>query len=96
MIGCFRLARSLLGVSALVLLSGCGWFGGGTDLNSSKLRPGADRNVVAAGALPPANAGRQYEPGYAATDETRAPRVGSVVAAKGGQKAQKEAADKES
>ena len=32
---------------------------------------------------------------FAATDETRTPRVGSIVAAKGGQKAQKEAADKE-
>ena len=47
------------------------------------------------GALPSANPGRQYEPGFAATDETRTPRVGSIVAAKGGQKAQKEAADKE-
>ena len=94
-IGSFRLWRSLLGVSALVLLSGCGWFGGGNDLNSQKARPGADRNVAGTGALPSANPGRQYEPGFAATDETRTPRVGSIVAAKGGQKAQKEAADKE-
>ena len=94
-IGSFRFWRSLLGVSALVLLSGCGWFGGGTDLNSQKVRPGADRNVAGSGALPSANPGRQYDPGFAATDETRTPRVGSIVAAKGGQKAQKEAADKE-
>ena len=51
--------------------------------------------AVVTGALPSANPGRQYEPGFAATDETRTPRVGSIVAAKGGQKAQKEAADKE-
>ena len=94
-IGSFRLWRSLLGVSALVLLSGCGWFGGGNNLNSQKVRPGADRNVAGSGALPSANPGRQYEPGFAATDETRTPQVGSIVAAKGGQKAQKEAADKE-
>jgi hypothetical protein len=78
-IGSFRLWRSLLGVSALVLLSGCGWFGGGNDLNSQKARPGADRGAVVTGALPSANPGRQYEPGYAATDETRTPRVGSVM-----------------
>src|ERR1700704_5118913 len=94
-IGSLRLWRSLLGVSALVLLSGCGWFGGGNDLNSQKVRPGADRGAVVAGALPSANPGRQYEPGFAATDETRTPRVGSIVAAKGGQKAQKEATEKE-
>ena len=95
MTGSFRLWRSLLGVSALVLLSGCGWFGGGT---SSRAR----RRGRAPTALSPSAArcrrpipGRQYEPGYAATDETRTPRVGSIVAAKGGQKAQKEATDKE-
>jgi hypothetical protein len=81
-------------VSALVLLSGCGWFGGGNHLESQKARPGADRTIAVSGALPSANPGR-YEPGYAATDETRTPRVGSIVAAKGGQKAQKEATEKE-
>ena len=95
MIGSGRLWRGLLGVFALALLSGCGWFGGGNDLNSAKARPGADRSVAATGALPSASPGRQYEPGIAATDETRLPKIGSVVAAKGGQKAQKEAAEKE-
>ena len=95
MMGGFRLWRSLLGVSALVLLSGCGWFGGGNQLDSQKARPGADRNVAGSGALPSANPGRQYEPGFVATDETRTPRVGSIVAGKGGQKAQKEAIEKE-
>jgi outer membrane protein OmpA-like peptidoglycan-associated protein len=95
MMASFRLWRSLLGVSALVLLSGCGWFGGGTQLDSQKARPGADRAVAGSGALPSANPGRQYEPGFAATDETRTPQVGSIVAGKGGQKAQKEAVDKE-
>ena len=83
MIGSFRLWRSLLGVSALVLLSGCGWFGGGSNVTTNKARPGADRDVVGVGALPSANPGRQYEPGYAATDETRLPRVGSIVAGQG-------------
>ncbi len=93
MIGTSRLWLGLLGVSSIALLSGCGWFGGSPS-TSQKVRPGADRLAVASGALPAANPGRQYEPGIAATDETRAPQIGSIVAAKGGQKAQKEAADK--
>src|SRR5260370_35299068 len=95
MMGGLSLWRSLLGVSALVLLSGCGWFGGGNQLDSQKARPGADRNVAGSGALPSANPGRQYEPGFAATDETPPPRVGSIVAGKGGQKAPKESVRKE-
>src|SRR5260370_42702737 len=94
MMGSFRLWRSLLGVSALVLLSGCGWFGGGTQLDSQKARPGADRTVAGSGALPSANPGRQYEPGFAAPDETRTPQVGSIVAGKGRQKAHEGAVEK--
>ena len=87
----------LLGVSSLALLSGCGWFDGGPPAGSAKLRPGADRQIQANGALPSANPGRQYEQGISAADETRGqlPQIGSIVAAKGGQKAQREAVEKE-
>ena len=87
----------LLGVSALALLAGCGWFGGGGSPNSQKVRPGADRQAQVSGSLPSANPGRQYEPGIAAVDETRGqtPQIGSIVAARGGQKAQREAIEKE-
>lgn len=95
MIGSFRLWRGLLGVSAAAILAGCGWFGSSSPTDSQKARPGADRQVAPTGALPSANPGRQYEPGVAATDETRSPQIGSIIPAKGGQKAQKEAADKE-
>ncbi len=76
----------LLGVSTLALLAGCDWFGGGTS-NTAKVRPGAERQVTVSGSLPSASAGRQ--------DETRGPQIGSVVATKGGQKAQLEGAAKE-
>ena len=48
------------------------------------------------GRLPAANPGRQSEQGVTPADETRGttPPIGSVVATKGGQRAQKEAADK--
>ena len=88
--------RSLLGVSALVLLSGCGWFGGGNKLDSQKVRPGCRSQLS-----PSAARCRRPIPvvsttlDIVATDETRTPRIGSIVAAKGGQKAQKEAAEKE-
>ena len=87
----------LLGVSTFALLAGCGWFGGGAPATSQKVRPGADRQAVASGALPTASPGRQYEQGVAAADETRGstPQIGSIVAARGGQKAQKETAEKE-
>ena len=88
-----RVWLSLLGVSAMALLSGCGWFDS-EPVTSQKARPGADRQVPGTAGLPSASAGRQYEQGLSATDETRQPQIGSLVSAKGGQKAQKEAADK--
>jgi hypothetical protein len=84
----------LLGVSTLALLAGCDWFGGGTS-NTAKVRPGAERQVTGSGSLPSASAGRQYDAGIAPVDETRGPQIGSVVATKGGQKAQLEGAAKE-
>src|SRR5437868_3310772 len=89
-------AYGLLGVSTLALLAGCDWFGGSTPSNAAKARPGAERQVGASNALPSASAGRQYDAAIAATDETRTgPKIGSIVADKGGQKAQLEAAAKE-
>ena len=88
------LRLGLLGVSGLALLSGCGWFGGGS-ADSLKARPGVDRKVPATGALPSANPGQQHEAGVIATDPAATPQIGSIVPAKGGQKAQKEAAEKE-
>lgn len=87
-----RTWRGLLAVSTFALLAGCGWFGGG-NAPTGKARPGADRQIAPTGTLPAANPGRQSEQGVTPVDETRG-TVGSVVAGKGGQRAQKEAADK--
>ena len=87
-----RIWRGLLAVSTLVLLTGCGWFGG-SDVPTGKARPGADRQIAPTGTLPAANPGRQSEQGVTPADETRG-QIGTVVGAKGGQRAQKEAADK--
>jgi hypothetical protein len=95
MIGNRRFWLGLLGVSALALLSGCGWFGGGSPSDSQKARPGVDRKVPATGTLPSANPGQQREAGVVATDPTGTAQIGSIVPAKGGQKAQKEAVEKE-
>jgi hypothetical protein len=84
--------RGLLAVSTLALLTGCGWFGG-SDGPTGKARPGADRQIAPTGTLPAAKPGRQSEQGITPTDETRG-QIGTVVGAKGGQRAQKEAADK--
>lgn len=87
-----RIWRGLLAVSTLALLTGCGWFGG-SDAPVGKARPGADRQIAPTGTLPAANPGRQSEQGVTPADETRG-QIGTVVGAKGGQRAQKEAADK--
>ena len=87
-----RIWRGLLAVSTLVLLAGCGWFGG-SGPPTGKARPGADRQIAPTGTLPSANPGGQSEQGVTPADETRG-QIGTVVGAKGGQRAQKEAADK--
>jgi hypothetical protein len=90
-----RIWRGLLAVSTLALLAGCGWFGGG-NAPTGKARPGADRQIAPTGTLPAANPGRQSEQTVGPADETRGttPPIGSVVPTKGGQRSQKEAADK--
>lgn len=89
-----RTWRGLLAVSSFALLAGCGWFEGGAPVG--KARPGADRQIAPTGTLPAANPGRQSEQTVVPVDDPRGttPAIGSVVGAKGGQRAQKEAADK--
>ena len=87
-----RIWRGLLAVSILALLTGCGWFGG-SSAPTGKARPGADRQIAPTGTLPSANPSGQSEQGVIPADETRG-QIGTVVGAKGGQKAQREAADK--
>src|SRR3954468_20329567 len=96
MIGSHRRWLGLLGVSALALLSGCGMFDSGPTPQGPKARPGAERQIAPNNALPSASSGRQYDPGIMALDETRTatPQIGSLVAGRGGQKAQKEAVEK--
>ena len=90
MIGGLR-ASLLLGVSTAALLAGCDWFDGNTSVSSRQARPGAERSVAVSNSLPAAGTGRQYDTGIAAVDETRGgTQIGSVVAGKGGQKAQQE------
>jgi hypothetical protein len=86
--------HGLLAVSLSALLAGCGWFGGNDVAPAAKARPGADRQIAPTGTLPPPPPGHAVEQGVAPVDEA-APQVGSVVGAKGGQRAQKEAAEKE-
>ncbi len=86
----------LLGVSAFALLTGCGWFEGSAPAGTPP-RPGVERDVAPTSALPPAPGNRQYDAAVTAGDETRntTAAIGSVIGAKGGQKAQKEAIEKE-
>ncbi|MBI2737919.1 MAG: hypothetical protein HYX38_15420 [Rhodospirillales bacterium] len=90
-----RTWRGLFAVSIFTLLTACGWFGGGS-APVGKARPGADRQIAPTGTLPAANPGRQAEQTVVPADETRGTTsaIGSVVSTTGGQRAQKEAADK--
>ena len=85
----------LLGLAAATLLSGCGWFDDGPAPHRQGARPGVDRTMPASNALPPPPANQPHEGGFAPADETRGGTLGSAVTGKGGQKAQKEAAEKE-
>ena len=90
MIGGLR-ASLLLGVSTAALLTGCDMFDGNTPVSSRQVRPGAERSVAVSNSLPAAGTGRQYDTGITAVDETRGgTQIGSIVAGKGGQKAQQE------
>lgn len=84
---------SLASVTGLALLSGCGWFGD-SPADSQNVRPGADRQAPVTNSLPPATSG-QHDAGITATDPAGTAQIGSIIPAKGGQKAQKEAIEKE-
>lgn len=84
----------LLGVSALALLAGCDWIGGGPGVSGPPPRPGAEKAVQPSASLPPAPPNPQYDAAVVSNEERASP-IGSVVAAKGGQKAQREAIEKE-
>ncbi|SJZ51602.1 hypothetical protein SAMN02745126_01446 [Enhydrobacter aerosaccus] len=87
---------AVVGMASLALLSGCDWFGSSTPADMMKLRPGAEKDVPVSSTLPPPPTNQQYGPPVVPVDETRETRqIGSVVAATGGQKAQKEKLDKE-
>src|SRR5262249_28674038 len=69
-----------------------GWLFG-DDAPKGNARPGVDRQGPASGTLPAASG--QHDAGLAPADPVGSSQVGSIVPAKGGQKAQKEAAEKE-
>src|SRR5215218_10129156 len=88
---------AVAGLAAVSLLSGCGWFDGGSSpVRSQGARPGADQSAPVLNALPPPPGSRPHESGAAPADETRSgATVGSLVTGKGGQKVQKEEAEKQ-
>jgi flagellar motor protein MotB len=86
-------ASLLLGVSTVAMLmglTGCGWFESSGPVSTTQVRPGAERSVAVSASLPSGGSGRQYDAGITAVDETRGPQIGSIVAGKGGQQAQKD------
>ena len=79
---------------AALLLSGCD--SGRSPLLAEPLRPGADRQIAPSARLPeapPPPGG--YDTAVAPEDPTRESKIGSVVAAAGGQRAQKAREEKE-
>lgn len=84
----------LLGVSALALLAGCDWIGGSTPVGPPP-RPGVERGVQPSASIPAPPANPQYDAGVVGGDDRAAPAIGSIISPKGGQKAQREAIEKE-
>lgn len=85
-------------LAATLLLGGCGWFdGGGIPPHMKEARPGADRSAPLVKALPPPEGNRPHEAGVAPADEAGrgAVAVGSTVPDKGGQKVQRDEAEKQ-
>jgi outer membrane protein OmpA-like peptidoglycan-associated protein len=85
----------LLSVSALALLAGCDWIGGGSTPIGPPPRPGAEKGVQPSASLPPGPANPQYDAVVVGSDDRAAPAIGSIIPPKGGQKAQREAIEKE-
>ncbi len=90
--------RHICVLVAATTLGGCGmfdWFGGSkSPISSEPPRLGADRQTVASG-LPPAPQRGTYDGPQAPLEDTRGQALGTVVSAKGGQKAQVESREKE-
>ncbi len=84
----------LLGVSALALLAGCDWFEGSAPVGAPP-RPGVEKGIPPSATIPPAPANPQYDAGVVASDDRAAPAIGSIIPPKGGQKAQRDAIEKE-
>ncbi|MDP1837449.1 MAG: hypothetical protein Q8N31_09750 [Reyranella sp.] len=84
---------------AATLLGGCGWFdgSGGIPPHMKEARPGADRAAPVLKALPPPEGNRPHEAGVSPADQVGRGTVaiGSTVPDKGGQKAQREEAEKQ-
>lgn len=85
----------LLGVSALALLAGCDWIGGGSAPLGPPPRPGAEKAVQPSASLPAGPVNPQYDAGVVGSDDRAAPAIGSIIPPKGGQKAQRDAIEKE-
>lgn len=90
----WKIAASL---AAMVLLGGCGWFdGGGAAPHLKEARPGADRAAPVLKSLPPPESNRPHEAGVVSADETgRGVAIGATLQGKGGQKAQRDEAEKQ-
>jgi len=87
-----RVFLHLLVITAALGVAGCG--DSAPPVHGEGQRAGAERGVRA-GSLPPAPGMGHYEGTAAPTDESRGEKVGAVVPAQGGQKAQLEAREKE-
>jgi hypothetical protein len=82
-------------LAAPLLLAGCGWLGFGSSPTSAPAaRPGVDRQATSTG-LPAAPHRGGYEGAQPPAPEGRSEAIGSLVTAKGGQKAQNEQREKE-
>jgi hypothetical protein len=89
--------RGLLLATTLLAagLGGCDWLGWGdsTPARAQNVRPGMERAVPASSALPAAGS-HSYDASIVPVDD-RGGQIGSIVAGKGGQKAQQDAVKKE-
>ncbi|MGQ0585278.1 MAG: hypothetical protein ACT4O6_25345 [Reyranella sp.] len=92
----WKIAASL---AATIVLGGCGWFdgSGGIPAHMKDARPGADRAAPVVKALPPPEGNHPHEAGVVPADETGrgAAAIGATLQGKGGQKAQRDEAEKQ-
>ena len=83
-------------LAATLSLGGCGWFSDDAAPHLKEARPGADRSAPVVKALPPPESNRPHEAGVVPTDEAgRGATIGATLQGKGGQKAQKDEAEKQ-